>query len=58
MSEESKKQNNIHEHILELSTIFDLLARFDYENKKSSEVSTGTVDSAPAVPLLGSEDNK
>ncbi len=56
---EIEKGNTLTENdINDLADIFDLLARFDYEDNKPSEVNTGIADSAPAVPLLGSESNR
>lgn len=42
----------------DLVGLFDLLARFDYEDKKKaeSEVAKGSLDTAPREPLLASED--
>ncbi len=41
----------------ELVSFFDLLAKFDYEDKKQSPLSTVTLVSAPKVTVL-SVDNK
>ena len=56
MESKVKKENFIND----LALFFDLLAMFDYEDKKintKSNFKTGSLDTAPKVPVL-SLDNK
>ena len=55
MSEE-KKELDIQE-LSELSAFFDLLAKFDHEDKlkEKSALKTGLLVSAPKRPVLGSD---
>ncbi len=48
---ESNSENNIKE----LTEFFDLLAKFDFEDKKKSEINTDSLDSAPKESVLGSD---
>lgn len=47
------KENRVHS----LSQFFDLLARFDFEDKQRSEVNTDLSASAPGRSILVSECN-
>jgi len=56
-SEEIKTQisKDSNTFITELASFFELLAQFDYVDKKQSEINTGPLVSAPEGSILVSE---
>jgi hypothetical protein len=53
MIDQSVKNNN--ELTGDLASFFDLLGKFDHEDKKKSVIKTGSLVSAPKGPVLGSD---
>ncbi|HRH22464.1 MAG TPA: hypothetical protein PLB51_00525 [Candidatus Paceibacterota bacterium] len=59
MSEKQIKTNVEKDcQIIELLEFFELLARFDYEDKQKSEAKTDSLESAPKESVLGSDIKK